>query len=57
VTTTDHRVERYVDADLCNTPHITAEASDDLIARAYGPQRLPVVRQRIKVLRPKAEVP
>jgi hypothetical protein len=57
VTTTDHRVEPYVDADLYDTLHITAEASDDFIARAYRPQRLSVVPQRIKVHRPTAEFP
>jgi hypothetical protein len=57
VTTTDRRVERYVDAGRYDTLHITAEASDDFIARAYRPQRLSVVSQRIKVHRPNAEFP
>jgi DnaJ-class molecular chaperone len=35
VTTTDHRVERYVDVDLYDVLHITAEASTALIERAY----------------------
>jgi len=35
VTTTDHGVERYAEVDLSSVPHSTAEASAELIERAY----------------------
>ena len=42
MTTTDHDVERYADIDLYGALHLTAEASAELIDKAYRLRMLEV---------------